>query len=170
MTTDVTAMKRRIDQAWDEANRTISDEIAVIVADHAARGLVRSGGTIKRIVQAVEPIARQAVLEGRKALGNRNSVVLRVKHAEFQSERIAAFAAKISARLDAVGLGDRAGKALLTQAIDRASRPEPTPKKSGRKTISALGGRVAAYVGDKVVVAILVGVAVTAIATFFKLA
>lgn len=164
---NVERLRDQVATAFDEASMRLTQTLREIVADHAHRGLLRSGATIRRAVRAAEAEAKAAVDRSRDLVAQSKSPILRNRCAEYVDHGIGRIRDQVNERLAAVGLDDKAGKVLLNEALERAQRlpPEPVTTKIDRARKAAAS--VARYVGHNIVLALVIAVVggiVTAVA------
>lgn len=164
---NVERLREQVAIAFEEASVRLTQSIRAIMADHARKGLLRSGGSIRRVIQSAEEEAKAAVDRSRELVAGSRSPILRKRLTEFVDEGIGRIRDQVNEGLAAVGLGDRAGQVLLNEALDRAQRPPPEPVTSRvdrvRKAVASVTRYIAHYIVLALIIAVVGGI-VTAIA------
>lgn len=155
---NVERLHDQVGAAFDEASVRLHQAIRAIFTDHANRGLLKSGATIRRVVEAAEGEARSAVERSREMIAGSKSVILRARLAEFIDAGIDRIRGQVTERLSAMDLDNPAGRVLLNEALGRASRQPAEPISTRLDRARKAGGRVAGYIGHNIVLALAMAV------------
>lgn len=109
---------------FDQAVRGLEDRIRRVTADHAAKGLLQSGGTVRKFGEAFEAEARGALAQlAPLQTAAQRSPVMRVKLAEAVERGVQELEDIAEGRLRRLGLSDKAAADHLAERRRALDRP-----------------------------------------------
>lgn len=125
---------REVMAAFDQAATGLEDRLRKVIADHAVKGMLQSGATVRKFADAFEAEARgaSAQLVDTQTAAKR-SPVLRTKLAEAVERGIQHLEDTTEARLRRIGLSDETARTHLRERRQGIASPQEAtrPKRAG---------------------------------------
>lgn len=127
MSSPVIQQTNEVAGIFAEAAKALNDRMRTVIAEHAHKGLLKSGATVRRFGEAFEAEARAAAAEAAILGEGQRSPIMRTKLAEAIEAGVQSLEDVTEAKLARLGLSDKAAHDHLQERRLAMARPATRP-------------------------------------------